>query len=302
MASPQKEKGFTPVAHEILEEICTYSFNASQLFIVMTVWRYTYGFNRIKHDFALSFLQQATQLSDKAVSKELKFLIESKVLRVHSEATKKAARVLSFNKDYENWLVPRRGGVKNVDQLSLFDEPEGNNRTTQNENSEGNYSTPQRGTVVPVKTVSEGNSCTSKKEKDLKENLKEIIYIRFEQFWAFYPKRVGKKDAFRHFQRLHKDKGFSWEDFARGTKAYVEYCQRTNRFLKDGSAFVNQETYKDFLDELPTSNLSAKSAKYSNNQEAIKTFLERGQQNDGAGNSQTGGASMFSLPDSGTDA
>lgn len=288
MAKPQTENGYTKLANELLEEICVYGFNASQLFIIMTVWRFTYGWKRKEHSFAVSFLQEATRLSEKTVKNEVATLVDNKVLTVVQEATKKTARVLSFNKNYEEWLIPRRG--VNVKQLSLFDE-----------DSEGKDSTPQRGSVIPLKINSEGNQSTPKKEiKIFKENLKEIIYTRFNEFWSFYPKRVGKKDAERHFTRLHNVKGFNWDDFIKGTKAYVEYCQRENRFLKDGSAFVNQETYKDFLEDMPITNVSSKpknmTTKAESKTDSIKEAFWRAHDEEN-GNDNANDANELSLPE-----
>lgn len=300
MAKPQTENGYTKLANELLEEICVYGFNASQLFIIMTVWRFTYGFNRKEHGFAVSFLQEATRLSEKTVKNEVAALVSNKVLKVTQEATKKTARVLSFNKNYEEWLTPRRG--VSMEQLSLFDDDsEGNDSTPQKKNQRGSR-VPLRGEVeYPSNGHSEGNQSTPKKEiKIFKENIKEIIYKRFNEFWSYYPKRVGKKDAERHFTRLHSDKNFSWDDFIKGTKAYVEYCQRENRFLKDGSAFVNQETYKDFLEDMPTTNIRKTSVNYdkSTKLDKNKELLFGGNQKNGRTRREVNTSQSFgSLPE-----
>jgi predicted phage replisome organizer len=117
-----------------------------------------------------------------------------------------------------------------------------------------------------------------KKKKDIKS--KDIILAQFEEFYLFYPKKVGKKDALRHFERLNKDKAFSFDEFVTGTKNYVDHCNKDNRFLKDASAFVNQETYKDFIDvsTIPANTKPSGNASFSKaerNKELIRQAKER---------------------------
>jgi hypothetical protein len=190
---------------------------------------------------------------------------------------------MAFNKNYDSWRIEKRG--ERMKQLDLF---------------EVTNPTPLEVTNPTPQNQSRGDKLdTQERKKDLKENLKEIIDIRFNEFWSFYPKKVGKVAALKHFTRIHKEKGFSWDDFVKGTKGYIEYCQRTDRFLKDGSAFVNQETYKDFLDEQPTLNVSKPKANYSKddkNKEVLQRAMEEALNGQG-GNNQIFGGNVGSLPE-----
>lgn len=112
MVSPQLEDGHTRIANEILEHVPRCRLNGTQLRILLVVWRYTYGFRRKEHEFALSFLADATAASRSQVDREVTALIDRKVLEVVSGGSGRP-RVLRFNKNYAEWESanrPRNGG------------------------------------------------------------------------------------------------------------------------------------------------------------------------------------------------
>lgn len=121
MASPQPDK-YTKIANELLENVPKFRFNGTQLRIILAIWRYTYGFNRKDHEFAISFLAEAIKASRSQVDRELSALIDRKVLIVISGGNGKA-RVIRFNKNYDEWENsnrPRNGGqLQGVLQLEV---------------------------------------------------------------------------------------------------------------------------------------------------------------------------------------
>ena len=108
MASPQKERGYTPIANELLEAICSAKFNSTQLKIALFILRYTYGFSRKEHRLSLNFISKGIGVSRRYVSHELKTLINADVVTVVSKHTDTEARVLSLNKNYEDWALGGR--------------------------------------------------------------------------------------------------------------------------------------------------------------------------------------------------
>jgi phage replication O-like protein O len=104
MASPQTKNGYTKVANEILETISKTDLNGTQLRIVLVVWRYTYGFGRKQHELSLAFLSEALDTRKSHVDKELTALIDRKIISVVGVGSRRG-RVLSFNKNYEEWQV-----------------------------------------------------------------------------------------------------------------------------------------------------------------------------------------------------
>ena len=103
MANPQKENGYTPVANEIMDAIIRNSLTATQLKIVLVCWRYTYGFSRKETELSENFISRATGISKRYVSQELKTLIDTNVINVIKNPTYTVPRIVSFNKNYEQW-------------------------------------------------------------------------------------------------------------------------------------------------------------------------------------------------------
>ncbi|RUT48560.1 hypothetical protein EJP82_01045 [Paenibacillus anaericanus] len=104
MARPQIEDGFTRIAHEILEQAARINLNGTQFRILLIVWRYTYGFQRKMHRFSLTFLAGALETHKNQIQRELQILIERNVLLVISGGDRRS-RVLSFNKNYDEWKM-----------------------------------------------------------------------------------------------------------------------------------------------------------------------------------------------------
>ena len=59
MANPKLENGYSPIANEILEQLCRQNLNGTQFRIIMVVWRYTYGFSRKEHELSETFISKA---------------------------------------------------------------------------------------------------------------------------------------------------------------------------------------------------------------------------------------------------
>lgn len=285
------EDKYTRVANNILDAMMKTRFSPSQYRIIHAVWRHTYGYQRKDHEFGLAFLEELTELDPRQIRRDVKSLIDACVLIVTQQPTNKLPRKIGFNKYTNRWQID--GSVKKVERTGLppqeilGEDTDTHSREDRSTHSGEDTSTPHI-------------------KKDLKKDLKEIINSRFNEFWSFYPKRVGKKDALRHFERLHKDKHFSFDDFILGTKNYVTYCKTAKRFYKDASSFVNQETYKDFLDmpevpeqhhQLPPASSQSKSDR---NRQLLQEMMEEAQDEQGSDGSVTF-TGNHSLPERGTE-
>lgn len=147
MADVQTENGFTRVANELLNEIVRFKFNGTELRIILTIWRYTYGFQRKQHDLSTNFLAEAIGIDNSRVKKVVKELIERKVIHVIEEATFSKSRVLSFNKKYNEWDVGNDTRGQNLPhrykttppQGSNTTPPQGSNKTPKKESIKDNY-------------------------------------------------------------------------------------------------------------------------------------------------------------------
>lgn len=120
MANPQKENGYTAIANEILEQIVRVNLNGTQFRIVMTIWRYTYGFRRKQHDMSISHLASLIGAARSQVDRELDSLIDMKIININGTG-KRGTRILSFNKNYSEWIVKKE--VKPVKKSKQVEMP-----------------------------------------------------------------------------------------------------------------------------------------------------------------------------------
>lgn len=125
MANPQKENGYTPVANEILEQICKLKLNGTQYKILLIVWRFTYGFSRKEHGLSEGFISRAIETDKRQTRRELNELINLNIVKVLKEATFTTTRVISFNKHYNQWNIERPQRVKELGEGELDHSPEG---------------------------------------------------------------------------------------------------------------------------------------------------------------------------------
>lgn len=82
----------------------------------------------------------------------------------------------------------------------------------------------------------------SKKIKVVRMNYPE----EFEMLWKSYPKRVGKKKAFKYYNDLLND--YSYEEICKAVELYCEYAKgKQLKFIKQADLFFAQRIH-DFLD------------------------------------------------------
>lgn len=226
MANVQPDK-FTRIANELLEEVAKFKFNGTQFRIIMTVWRYTYGFRRKQHEMSLGFIENATGVDRSRIKKELNKLIETNVIEVVKEATFDKSRILSFNKDYEQWQIESQGSKKT--EGSKTTTPQGSNKTT-----------PQ------------GSKTTPKKES-IKENIKEK---QIEEIFNHYI----SKNIINH-KKLTSDmkneiskalKNFDYEVIIQAIDNYAEVFHSNKYWFKQKYTLENimrKKDIKQFCDE-----------------------------------------------------
>ena len=101
MNNPQKENGYTPIAHEILEVMAKIKLSPTQYRLLFVIWRYTYGFQRKEHDLSLSFLSEATGCDKRQIQRELKKMEERNV--INQKIKNGSYRKISFNKNHKFW-------------------------------------------------------------------------------------------------------------------------------------------------------------------------------------------------------
>ncbi|MDP3443404.1 MAG: replication protein, partial [Ignavibacteria bacterium] len=98
------EGNYTKTPNEIFEAIISGNFKATHYKILLTIIRYTCGFNREDHSFSVSFLSRAMNVSRRYISQELQDLIEKRVVVVTKSYTVKNSRKLKINENIDEWI------------------------------------------------------------------------------------------------------------------------------------------------------------------------------------------------------
>lgn len=76
---------------------------------------------------------------------------------------------------------------------------------------------------------------------------KGYIETEFENLWAIYPRKQGKKDALKHYTKARKS-GTTYEEVEQGIYAYRNYVQAMEmeeRYIRMGSTFFSQRSWAD---------------------------------------------------------
>lgn len=139
MKSPQLEDGYTRIANELMEQVPRFKLNGTQLRIILVIWRYTYGFKRKSHEFSISFLAEALDTSKSHVDRELTALIDRRVIEVVGYGRSRS-RILSFNKNYIEWINERCTTNSGHDPQKVDDKPSGKKETPPQKNKRPTYS------------------------------------------------------------------------------------------------------------------------------------------------------------------
>ncbi len=114
-----------------------------------------------------------------------------------------------------------------------------------------------------------------KEKKEKREENRDKTSEMFESVWALYPKKQGKSNAYKSFEKAIKD-GVSVEKIKQGVEDYIQYIEKTNtqqKYIKQGSTWFNQKCWDDdytvvenrnnFSNNVRGSATESKSAKFS---------------------------------------
>ena len=179
MASPQKEHGYTPIANEILEQICKVKLNGTQLRIIMAIWRFTYGFSRNEHEMSIGFLAKAIDADKIYTSKELAKLIDKNIISVVANPNGYHSRWLRFNKNYDEWkgsglsdcTLSKKTTVVELDNYPIVEKD--------------NYPIVEKDNYPIVEKDNQDKQV-------LKQSIKQVYRAFFESIWNLYPNKKGK--------------------------------------------------------------------------------------------------------------
>lgn len=101
MASPQKENGFTPIAHEILEHLMCVRMSGAEWQYAVCIFRKTYGFQKKEDWVTNTQVMEMTGLCKERVSEAKTRLIKRNIVTENRNK-------ISFQKDWEKWVELRK--------------------------------------------------------------------------------------------------------------------------------------------------------------------------------------------------
>lgn len=101
MANPQKENGYTAIANEILEKLCSYRISGEEHLILFSVFRKTYGFNKREDRISLSQFTEMTGLKKPTAQRAINKLVSKKIIIIKKDND---GNIYRFNKDFDQWI------------------------------------------------------------------------------------------------------------------------------------------------------------------------------------------------------
>lgn len=103
MANPQTEDGFTKIANELLDALCSFRIAGEARLVFDSIMRKTYGFHQKEDHIANSQIVILTGMSRQSVSRALKVLIEKRLVIKTDDKNPKGHK-LKINKNFEEWI------------------------------------------------------------------------------------------------------------------------------------------------------------------------------------------------------
>lgn len=228
-------ENYTKISNEILEKLTIGKFNATHYRILLTILRYTSGFQRNDHKLSVSFISNSTNSSSQVIKRGLKELIDMKIITVVKEATFSSPRVLKINENFDTWIM------KDYQDNEII--PGYSNDTTP-----GYSNDTLPGYSNDTQEIKERN--TKKKGTPKNADTKKPYETYFDEIWNLYPRKKGKSNVSGK-QKLYLYQNVPIEIMKKAIQKYkVEVAGVEEKFIKHGSTFFNNG-YIDYIDDEP---------------------------------------------------
>ncbi len=172
MAGPQLENGYTRLVNELLEALIRQKLHGREWAVIMTIARYTYGYQRKTHCITGGEIATMTTISPKHARGVVAGLLAKKILhRING--------CLGLQKDYSLWVNSPLQGASPVQGVP-----------------------PTRGATSPL----QGAQLAPHTGHIIKERKKkEINGIPFLTFWKSWPKKLDRCNAEKLWNKLSEN-------------------------------------------------------------------------------------------------
>jgi len=82
--------------------------------------------------------------------------------------------------------------------------------------------------------------------KFIKDNTKEIYIKEFQTFWKVYPRKVGKKGAYKSFRKFDEK---HYQKILYGAQRFAEQNLSTEeKYIPHATTWLNQERWMDYFE------------------------------------------------------
>lgn len=199
-----------------------------------------------------------------------------------NELINKAVQVGFFNKDlYDRFQILTSKGIQNRYIIATKERKIvelKNEYLLTKEVNRSNISV-----IHGVNEVNHGHSTQSKvKESKVKESKRDVgspideQESDFDLLWNLYPKKTGKKEAFRHYKKAIKT-GVTNKEIQDGIVNYLKYIEFDNtpiQYVKAGSTYFDSEAWTDQYDFTPRKH-NNKMSKRNSRKETLPDWVEQ---------------------------
>jgi phage replication O-like protein O len=274
--NPQTENGFTQIATEIVDAFCRYRLSGEEWLVLWVVIRKTYGWHKTEDCISLTQFSLMTGLKKQSVIRALNKLRDKNILLINKIDNGKLIKY-RFNKYYNEWqpltkkittyipkaslkrfcylcnfkealeehhIIPRsKGGSNKIDNKiilcpnchTLVHKGKHTEKFLINkkDNTE-NISNNDNGKLTKVLPTKESNT----KEKKC---ITPFSQWGFDIVWSRYPKKLGRREAQRSFNKTVTDNE-TFNKILFAEKKFIEYHKEKGtliKFIPYGSTWFN---------------------------------------------------------------
>jgi len=177
MGNPQLKNGYTRIANELLEALCSIRIRGESRQIFDVIIRKTYGFNKKEDCIPLSQFVQYTGIKKPNVIRAIAILVKMNL--IVKKDYKKAARY-SINKNYHSWnVLSRKKTKKLIEKHSSENLITKDNAIINSDNDVIKNDNELLSEVIPSKDTTKENppkDIDSKERRDLSLNLAGTVF------------------------------------------------------------------------------------------------------------------------------
>ena len=214
MADVQKEYGFTPIAHDIIEALAARVISPDEWRVLMVVFRKTYGWDKKQDWIPLSQFVEITGMGKPHICRALKKLLQRNIIARSGNGVAQtgnaSTQVYGIQKDFDKWegLLPKQATLKRCPNRQCV--------VAQTGNASLPDQAPSIDTTSIETTSIEKHSCA-----------------KFKLFWNAYPKKKSKGQAEKAFEKIKPD-----AQLLEKMISSIEESKRSEDWMKQGGQFI----------------------------------------------------------------